>query len=83
MLETTIDYFQQHLQQELFRCLDSHDVLRIKCPQGEDFVVLAAQDWRAIEETLFLKQVPGLVESIHQAAQEPLEQGTLLKDLKW
>jgi antitoxin YefM len=83
MLETTIDYFQQHLPQEVDRCIDCHEVLRVRRPLGEDFVVLGTQDWRAIEETLYLTLVPGLVESIQQAAQEPLEQGTLLKDLKW
>jgi len=50
---------------------------------GEDFVVLDAEDWRAIEETLYLHQVPGLVESIHRAAAEPLEEGTRLEDLDW
>jgi PHD/YefM family antitoxin component YafN of YafNO toxin-antitoxin module len=45
--------------------------------------VLGAEDWRAIEETIYLNQIPGLVDSIHKAANEPLEKGTLLEKLRW
>jgi PHD/YefM family antitoxin component YafN of YafNO toxin-antitoxin module len=47
------------------------------------FVVLGEKDWKAIEETLYLNQFPGLTESINDAANEPLDQGTALEDLDW
>jgi PHD/YefM family antitoxin component YafN of YafNO toxin-antitoxin module len=83
MLQTTIDNFHQNLQQEVDNCIENHEILHVNRQQGEDFVVISATDWRAIEETLFLNKIPGLVASINQAAQEPLDQGTLLKDLDW
>lgn len=83
MLQTTVDNFHQNLQQEVDYCIENHEILHVKRQQGEDFMVISATDWRAIEETLFLNRIPGLVESIYQADQEPLEQGTLLKDLDW
>ena len=46
-------------------------------------IILSADDWRAVEETLFLNKVPGLVESIREAAREPLEEGTRFQDLDW
>jgi PHD/YefM family antitoxin component YafN of YafNO toxin-antitoxin module len=35
-------------------------------PKGENFVVISATDWCAIEETLFSNRIPELVASIYQ-----------------
>jgi len=84
MLETTADYLRQNLQQQVAHCIESHDVLHVKQAEGESFVVIGAEDWQAIEETLYLNRIPGLVESIHQAYQEVLEHGGVaLKELDW
>ncbi|TGO02180.1 hypothetical protein PN36_29270 [Candidatus Thiomargarita nelsonii] len=77
MLETTADYLRQNLQQQVARCIESHDVLHVKQAEGESFVLIGAEDWQAIEETLFLNRIPGLVESIHQAHQEVLDSALL------
>ncbi len=61
----------------------NHDVLRVTRRRGGDFVVLSADDWQAIEETLYPQRVPGLAASIREAAAEPLEEGTRLKDIEW
>jgi PHD/YefM family antitoxin component YafN of YafNO toxin-antitoxin module len=83
MQETTANLFRQNLKSEVDRCIDNHDVLRVTRRNGDSFIVLGETDWRAIEETLYLNQVSGLVDSIHAAAAEPFEQGTVLKDLDW
>lgn len=79
----TAEKFGQDVEGEVDRIIDEHSVLHVHRPEGRDFVVLSAEDWRSIEETLHLNQVPGLVESIHEAAQEPLEVGVRLEDLDW
>lgn len=76
MIETTANHFRQHLKTQVDECITSHDVLRVTRRNGENFVVLGESDWKAIEETLYLNQFPGLVQSIHEAAHEPLEEGT-------
>ena len=43
--------------------------------------MLAEDDWRAIEETLHLHSVPGLVESIQEAREEGPDAGST--KLKW
>ena len=83
MPETTIDYFSKHLRDEVGKCVEGHDILRVRRPEGDDFVVLSASDWAAIEESLYLNQIPGLVDSIHKAHAEPLDEGTPLEDLDW
>ncbi len=75
--------FSQNLDDEVDKAIEQHTVLHVNRDGGRDFVVLGAEDWRSIEETIHLNQSPGLVESLHQAAVEPLEAGTRLEDLEW
>ena len=83
MRETTANFFRQNLKSEVEQCISNHDVLRVNRRNGENFVVISETDWKAIEETLYLNQFPGLVESIHDAANEALEEGTPLEELTW
>jgi PHD/YefM family antitoxin component YafN of YafNO toxin-antitoxin module len=46
-----------------------------------DSVLLAAQDWQAIQEKLHLLSVPGMRESIHEGMSEPLDES--VKELDW
>ena len=83
MKEVSAHRFRQNLKTEVDKVIEEHDVLRVTRRRGGDFVVLAADDWSAVEETLYLNRVPGLVESLRRAAEEPLEDGTRLEDLEW
>jgi len=44
-------------------------------------VLIGEDDWRAIEETLYLLSVPGLRESIREGMETPVEQCE--EDLDW
>jgi PHD/YefM family antitoxin component YafN of YafNO toxin-antitoxin module len=55
----------------------------VKRRNGENLVVLGEKDWMAIEETLYLNRMPGLVKSIHKAAEESIEEGTPWEALDW
>ena len=44
-------------------------------------VMLSLEDWKAIEETLYLNAIPGLVESITVAKNSPDEEFS--EDLDW
>ncbi|MDO5672558.1 MAG: type II toxin-antitoxin system prevent-host-death family antitoxin [Actinomycetaceae bacterium] len=49
--------------------------------QRGNAVLISEDDWLAIQETLALAAVPGLVESINQARQEGIEQAS--ETLEW
>lgn len=83
MTEVSANRFRQHLKREVDRAIEEHRPIRVHRRRGGDFVVLGADDWRSIEETLALNQVPGLVESLHREAAEPLADGTPLGELDW
>jgi PHD/YefM family antitoxin component YafN of YafNO toxin-antitoxin module len=83
MAETTANEFRKTLKSKVDACIQNHEVLKVTSRNGNNFVVLGENDWRAIEETLYLNRIPGLVESIIDAAREPLEQGTPAGEIDW
>lgn len=44
-------------------------------------VLISEEDWRAIQETLFLLSIPGMRESIREGMETPLSETT--KDPDW
>ena len=49
--------------------------------QRRNAVLIGEEDWRAIQETLFLVSVPGLAGSIGQARAEGIDAGS--RELDW
>jgi len=68
----------------LYRLMDqaaeSHQPIVISGKRG-NAVLIAEEDWTAIQETLFLLSVPGMRESIRQGMQEPVDECS--PDLDW
>jgi antitoxin YefM len=68
----------------LYRLIDetaqSHEPIVISGKRSSA-VLLAAEDWSAIQETLYLLAVPGMRESIKAGMKEPLVKSA--KALKW
>jgi len=68
----------------LYRLLDeaaaSHEPLIIT-GKRHNAVLIAEDDWRAIQETLYLLSIPGMRESIKEGVNEPVEECS--KDLDW
>jgi antitoxin YefM len=68
----------------LYRLIDetaeSHTPITISNKRNSA-VLLAAEDWSAIQETLYLLAVPGMRESIKAGMKEPLVKSA--KALKW
>jgi len=83
MLETTANEFRKTLKEKVDTCIKNHEVLKVKRRTGANFVILGEEDWRAIEDTIYLNRVPGLMESIHLTAAEPLAEGTPLHEIEW
>ena len=54
---------------------DSHQPVHI-AGKRTNAVLIAAEDWQAIQETLHLLSIPGMRESIKEGMAEPLDQRT-------
>jgi len=59
---------------------DDSEPLTITGQRG-NAVLIGEDDWRAIQETLFLASIPGMTESIRQARSEGVAAGST--DLDW
>jgi antitoxin YefM len=64
-------------RQTLFGLVDrvneSHEPITIVGKRG-NAVLVSEADWRSIQETLYLKSIPGVWESIEAGLQEPIEE---------
>ena len=69
---------------DLYRLIDqaaeSHQPILISGKRSSA-VLVSADDWQAIQETLYLLAVPGMRESIKKGMAEPLDKNA--KALKW
>ena len=69
---------------KLYRLIDqaaeSHQPIHIAGKRA-NAVLLSAEDWQSIQETLYLLSVPGMRESIKESMAEPL--GASVKELNW
>ncbi len=69
---------------KLYRLIDeaasSHEPVTIT-GKRHNAVLLSEEDWRSIEETLFLLSIPGMRDSIQKGMAEPVEK--CRKNLKW
>ena len=68
----------------LYKLLDdvaeSHEPIQITGKRNSA-VLIAADDWRAVQETLYLHSVPGMKESIIDGMKTPVEE--CAEELDW
>lgn len=51
--------------------------------KGQNAVLIGEEDWRAIEETLFLMSIPGMEKSIIEGGNTPLEECLSEEEMIW
>jgi len=59
---------------------ESHEPIQIVGRRGSA-VLISEEDWRAIQETLFLTSIPGMRESIQRGIVTPVEECD--EDVEW
>lgn len=64
---------QANLDTLVEQVIASHEPVRITSRHG-DAVLVPAEDWRSIQETLYLLSVPGMRESLIEAMMTPLDE---------
>ena len=80
----TIAITASEARADLYRLIDqaaeSHQPVLISGKRSSA-VLVSAEDWQAIQETLYLLSIPGMRESIHKGMAEPLAKSA--KALTW
>ena len=69
---------------KLYKLMDeaasSHEPIQITGKRA-NAVLISEDDWRAIQETLYLLSIPGMRESIRKGLKTPVEKCS--KDVRW
>jgi PHD/YefM family antitoxin component YafN of YafNO toxin-antitoxin module len=66
----------------LFYGVIQHDEpITIVSDDSKAAVLISMEEWRGIQETLYLQSIPGMLESIEAAAAEPIDE--CLEDIGW
>ncbi|HWQ79871.1 MAG TPA: type II toxin-antitoxin system Phd/YefM family antitoxin [Anaerovoracaceae bacterium] len=61
---------------------EDHTPIQIQGKRG-DAVLISAEDWASIEETLYIMSVPGLAEDIIKSFEEPIETMEYADEVEW
>lgn len=77
-------YTASQAREKLYKLIDyvaeSHDPVYITGRRNK-VVIISEEDFKAIQETLYLLSVPGMRESIQKGREEPLDECS--DELKW
>jgi antitoxin YefM len=64
-------------RKNLYKLLDevseSHEPIQITGKRNKA-VLISEEDWRAVQETLYLQSVPGMTDSIREGMKTPVEE---------
>jgi len=72
----TINQFRNNLQDLIKQVINQHIPIKITNQDGEDFIVISAEDWEQQQETLFVLQNSNLMKQIsHSMATHAQNQG--------
>jgi antitoxin YefM len=75
MSSMNITNARKNLYKLVERLSESHEPVHIT-GKSKSAVLVAEEDWRSIEETLYLMAIPGMRESIVKGMKEPLEKSS-------
>ena len=72
----TINQFKNNLQDLIKQVINQHIPIKITSQDGQDFIVISAEDWEQQQETLFVLQNSNLMQQIaHSMATHTQNQG--------
>lgn len=73
-------------RQNFFRLIEdavkNHEPVMVTSKQG-NVVIISEEDYRAIQETLYLLSVPGMRESIIEGMKEAAEECVKAEEIEW
>ena len=80
MVTLTVSAARAELYNLLDKTASSHQPIQITGKRS-NAILVSEEDWRAIQETLYLLSIPGMRRSIQKGMKTPIEK--CVKELKW
>jgi antitoxin YefM len=76
----TVGKAQEGLSRLIEEAANSHEPIQITS-ETSNGILVSEEDWKAMQETLFLLSIPGMRESIEEGINTPLEECS--SELTW
>ncbi|MFT5194613.1 MAG: antitoxin YefM [Cellvibrionaceae bacterium] len=67
MLNTSVNQFRNNLKRFIEQVIHNHQPLRVTRRNGDDFVVISADDWDRHQETVYILQNQSLMQQIAES----------------
>ena len=64
MNSVNVNQFQANIKQFIEQVIKQHLPLKVKGTNGQDFIVISAEDWEQQQETLYILQNSSLIQQI-------------------
>jgi antitoxin YefM len=68
MTTVSVNQFRDNLRQYADLATKNHEPITVTRRNGEDFVVVGVEDWRSLEETIYVLQNKSLMQQIEASA---------------
>jgi antitoxin YefM len=71
----SVNRFRENLKHFVEQVISQHQPLKVTRRNGENFVVISAEDWEREQETLYILQNQSLMQQIADSSQTNLQKG--------
>ena len=62
---------------------ENSEPITITNTNGKNAVIISEDDWKAIQETIYLNSIPGMAESIREGGKIPIEDCVPEDEVDW
>ena len=62
---------------------ENSEPITITNTNGKNAVIISEDDWKAIQETIYLNSIPGMAESIREGGETPIEECVPEDEVDW
>lgn len=62
---------------------ESSEPIILTNAKGKNAVLISEDDWNALQETIYLNSVPGMVDALKKGMETPLAECIAEKDVTW
>ena len=74
---------RQNIYQILNDVNENSEPITITNTNGKNAVIISEDDWKAIQETIYLNSIPGMAESIREGGKIPIEDCVPEDEVDW
>ena len=83
MTSSSVTKARQSIYKILNDVNENSEPITITNTNGKNAVIISEDDWKAIQETIYLNSIPGMAESIREGGETPIEECVPEDEVDW